>query len=147
MRIFLPRLCGEDCHSGFPVPQRLSLLSPLPLDAPAQPSTHLPIRSDGSPHFRLCTWYTLHSFNVHCPLSVTLGWELCLTELFTNLKLTQDNSGEGSCLRDTLKRSVFLEFLLWLSKLRTWHSVYEDVGSIPGLAQWVMDLAWPWATA
>ena len=33
------------------------------------------------------------------------------------------------------------EFLLWLSRLRTQHSVSEDVGSIPGLAQWVKNLA------
>ena len=33
-----------------------------------------------------------------------------------------------------------MEFLLWLSRLRTQHSVCEDVGSIPGLTQWVKDL-------
>ena len=26
---------------------------------------------------------------------------------------------------------------MWLSRLRTWHSVLEDVLLIPGLAQWV----------
>ena len=31
------------------------------------------------------------------------------------------------------------EFSLWLRGLRTQHSVCEDVGSIPGLAQWVND--------
>ena len=28
---------------------------------------------------------------------------------------------------------------MWLSGLRTWHSVHVDVDSIPGLAQWVQD--------
>ena len=32
------------------------------------------------------------------------------------------------------------EFLLWLSGIRTRHSVYKDVGLIPGLTQWVKDL-------
>ena len=31
-------------------------------------------------------------------------------------------------------QKVFLEFTLWLSKLRTQHSVHDDVGSIPVLA-------------
>ena len=33
-----------------------------------------------------------------------------------------------------------MEFLLWLSMLRTQHSICEDVDSIPGLTQWVKDL-------
>ena len=36
---------------------------------------------------------------------------------------------------------LFLEFPLWLSGLRTWHSVHKDASSIPGLTQWVKDLA------
>ena len=31
------------------------------------------------------------------------------------------------------------EFSLWLSRLRTQHSVHEDLGSIPGLTWWVKD--------
>ena len=34
-------------------------------------------------------------------------------------------------------KGIILEFPLWISGLRTQHNVYEDVASIPGLAQWV----------
>ena len=33
-----------------------------------------------------------------------------------------------------------LEFPLWPDELSTQHSVHEDVGSVPSLAQWVRDL-------
>ena len=36
---------------------------------------------------------------------------------------------------------LVLEFPLWCSRLRTRHSVHEDVRSVPGLTQWVKDLA------
>ena len=36
-------------------------------------------------------------------------------------------------------KKVKQEFLLWLRELRTRHSVCENSGSIPGLAQWVKD--------
>ena len=37
------------------------------------------------------------------------------------------------------------EFPLWLSRLRTWHSVWEDAGLKPRLDQWVKDPALPQA--
>ena len=37
------------------------------------------------------------------------------------------------------------EFPLWLSRLRTQHSVCQDASSTPGLSQWVKDLALPQA--
>ena len=42
-----------------------------------------------------------------------------------------------------LLRSQRQEFPLWFSGLRTQHSVHENVGLIPGLTQWVKDLALP----
>ena len=41
------------------------------------------------------------------------------------------------------KNSEEMELLLWLSGLRTRRSVCVDVGSVPGLTQWVKDLALP----
>ena len=39
------------------------------------------------------------------------------------------------------KKQQMLEFLLWLSGLRTQHSGHEDAGLIHGLVQWVKDMA------
>ena len=46
-----------------------------------------------------------------------------------------------------VKNRPLWELLLWLSGLRTWQSICEDVGSIPGLTQWIKDLALPLAVA
>ena len=40
-----------------------------------------------------------------------------------------------------LTKNLTSEFLLWLSGLRTQHSVRKDVGLILGLAQWIKDPA------
>ena len=44
----------------------------------------------------------------------------------------------GSTLKRKIKRMG--EFPLWLSGLRTWHSIHKDAGSIQGLTWWVKDL-------
>ena len=36
---------------------------------------------------------------------------------------------------------IIQEFPLWLSRLRNWHSLHENVGLIPGLTRWVGDSA------
>ena len=38
---------------------------------------------------------------------------------------------------------IWKELLLWLNGFRTQHNVHDDVGSIPGLIQWVKDLVLP----
>ena len=50
------------------------------------------------------------------------------------------NQREG---RRSHNKKANMEFLLWLSRLRTQHSVRGDAGLIPGLAQWIMDPALP----
>ena len=69
---------------------------------------------------------------------------MCLDAIQTNFKqpLTFFSSYPG--LRFVLTSSI-QEFPLWLSGLRTQHSVCEDMNSIPGLAQWVKDLVLPQA--
>ena len=32
-----------------------------------------------------------------------------------------------------------------VQQVKNWTSIHKDVGSIPGLAQWVKDLVLPWA--
>ena len=44
-------------------------------------------------------------------------------------------------INPTLKKYIYLAFPLWFSRLRTPCCICEDLGSIPGLAQWIKDLA------
>ena len=73
---------------------------------------------------------------------------LCLVQqaqVFSKPKECKILRKNGSKLQKEIPQSKWTssEFLLWLSRLRTWHSVHGDVGFIPRLAQWVKDLVLP----
>ena len=57
------------------------------------------------------------------------------------LDLSSDNSKLLIIHFLSQKFAPFLEFLLWLSELRTRCCLCEDAGSSPGLVQWANDLA------
>ena len=62
----------------------------------------------------------------------------------TSLDIPDGNHGSPITLQVQLysmyaAKKAGNEFTLWLSGLRTQHSLHEDVGSIPGLIQWVKD--------
>ena len=66
-----------------------------------------------------------------------------LSEISCSVKVTRHRNSVYSLLisvRKTRGKKIW-EFPVWLSRLRTWHSVREDVGLIPGLAPWVKDPA------
>ena len=66
----------------------------------------------------------------------------CLQEISSILlKFT----GSINCQSHWRPRIISQEFLLWLSRLRIQCSLHEDAGSIPDVAQWVMDLVLPQA--
>ena len=59
---------------------------------------------------------------------------------WSNLSLAVISLVLLTCFSLLLIRTL-VEFPLWVSRLRTWHTVREDSDSIPGLAQWVKDPA------
>lgn len=58
-----------------------------------------------------------------------------------NSKIEQVQQCGGSQGRYTEFKKLSSEFPKWLSGLRTQHTLHDDTGSIPGLHQWVKDLA------
>ena len=54
----------------------------------------------------------------------------------------KSHSGEGNCYEwDVTKENVLLRVPIVAQQLTKPTSIHEDVDSIPGLAQWVKDLA------
>ena len=53
----------------------------------------------------------------------------------------------GFSFADIFLKETVLEFPYWLSRLRTQHSVHDNVGSTPGLAHWIKDLELPQAAS
>ena len=74
-------------------------------------------------------------------------------EITRNIGQLQGNSSQWSEKPVTSPNRVgfavwgtsFSDFPLWLSRLRAWHSVLEDAGSIPGFTEWAKDRALPQA--
>ena len=64
----------------------------------------------------------------------------------TELDFSQYHKTPPSGVAQRLKNTN-VEFPLWLSGLRTQHSLHENAGLIPGLTQWVKNPALPQAVA
>ena len=72
------------------------------------------------------------------------GFWLLLLESLLKLAIQQMQEELQNVPDENLKlimKTHILEFLLWLSGLRTQHSVHKDADSIPGLTQWFKDPA------
>ena len=75
-------------------------------------------------------------------LAILAIFPTCLCLALVSWPMSSSGDVSGFLSRCLLKAFLSAQpFPLWLSGLRTRHSVHEDVGSIPGLAQWIKDLA------
>ena len=94
---------------------------------------------------------------IGCCAAVILGQTFHLLEVTEKLEKSNTHTFFSFCFRCvtdkekipklTHQKTTLAEFPMWLSGLRTWRCLCENVGSISGLSQWVKDPELPQASA